>query len=84
VGQLNNKWDSFSLKEYDKFFESFACLKPNSMKSYDGLLLGISQGENDRPEVVSSVSLPKDGLLVIANVRFSVATNICLPFLAPC
>ncbi|XP_066382791.1 GDP-L-galactose phosphorylase 1-like isoform X2 [Miscanthus floridulus] len=50
VGQLNNKWDSFSLKEYDKFFESFACLKPNSMKSYDGLLLGISQGENDRPE----------------------------------
>ncbi|CAD6266990.1 unnamed protein product [Miscanthus lutarioriparius] len=67
VDQLNNKWDSFSLKEYDKFFESFACLKPNSMKSYDGLLLGISQGENDRPEVVSSVSLPKDGLLVIAN-----------------
>jgi len=82
VGQLNNKWNPFSLKEYDKFFESFECLKPNSMKSYDGLLLGIAQGENDRPEVAPSASPPKDGLLVIANVCSSVATNICLPSLA--
>lgn len=67
VGQLNNKWNPISLKEYDKFFESFACLKPNSMKSNDGLLLGIAQGENDRPEVAPSASPPKDGLHVIAN-----------------
>lgn len=68
MGQLNNKWNPFALKEYDKFFESSTCLKPNSMKSYEGLLLGIAQGENDRPEVTSSASPPKDGLLVIANV----------------
>ncbi|XP_066355568.1 GDP-L-galactose phosphorylase 2-like [Miscanthus floridulus] len=66
VGQLNNKWNPFSLKEYDKFL-SFTCLKTNSMKSYEGLLLGIAQGENDRPEVTPSASPPKDGLLVIAN-----------------
>ncbi|RCV19559.1 hypothetical protein SETIT_3G395500v2 [Setaria italica] len=67
VGQLNSKWNSFSPKEYDKFFESFRCLKPNSMKSYEGLLLCIAQGEKDRPEVAPSASPPKDGLLLIAN-----------------
>ncbi|PUZ67887.1 hypothetical protein GQ55_3G470500 [Panicum hallii var. hallii] len=67
VGQLNNKWNSFSLKEYDKLFESFRCSKPNSMKSYEGLLLCVAQGENDRPEVAPSASPPKDGLLLIAN-----------------
>nr|CAB3466495.1 unnamed protein product [Digitaria exilis] len=67
VGQLNNKWNSFSLKEYDKFFESFRSLKPNRTKSYEGLLLCIAQGDKDRPEVAPSVSPPKDGLLLIAN-----------------
>ncbi|RLM98066.1 GDP-L-galactose phosphorylase 1-like [Panicum miliaceum] len=67
VGQLNNKWNSFSLKEYDKLFESFRFSKPNSMKSYEGLLLCVAQGENDRPEVAPSASPPKDGLLLIAN-----------------
>ncbi|OEL27515.1 GDP-L-galactose phosphorylase 1 [Dichanthelium oligosanthes] len=67
VGQLNNKWSSFSLKEYGKFFEAFRCLKPNSMKSFEGLLLCIAQGEKDRPEVAPSASPPKDGLIVIAN-----------------
>ncbi|KAF8762901.1 hypothetical protein HU200_008745 [Digitaria exilis] len=71
VGQLNNKWNSFSLKEYDKFFESFRSLKPNRTKSYEGLLLCIAQGDKDRPEVAPSVSPPKDGLLLIANVWFS-------------
>ncbi|KAJ1266354.1 hypothetical protein BS78_08G144600 [Paspalum vaginatum] len=67
VCQLNNKWNSFFLKEYDKFFESFGYLKPNSMKRY--VLLCIAQGENDRPEVAPSSSPPKDGLLVIANAH---------------
>lgn len=84
VGQLNNKWNSFSLKEYDKFFESFGCLKPNRTKSYEGLLLCIAQGEKDRPEVAPSVSPPKDGLLLIANVCFSVPTNNCLSSLSLC
>ncbi|WVZ91230.1 hypothetical protein U9M48_037428 [Paspalum notatum var. saurae] len=69
VCQLNNKWNSFFLKEYDKFFESFGCLKPNSMKCYEGLLLCIAQGEKDRPEVAPSSPPPKDGLLVIANAH---------------
>jgi GDP-L-galactose phosphorylase len=84
VGQLNNKWKSFSPKEYDKFFESFRCLKPNSTKSYYGLLLCIAQGEKDSPEVAPSASPPKDGLLLIANVCFSVSTSNCLPSLALC
>lgn len=84
VGQLNNKWNSFSLKEYDKSLESFACLKPNSMKSCDGLLLCIAQGENDRHETTPLASPPEDGLLVIANVCFSIATNNCLPSLLIC
>ncbi|KAF8655604.1 hypothetical protein HU200_061050 [Digitaria exilis] len=67
VGQLNNKWNSFSLKEYGRFFESFRSLKPNRTKSYEGLLLCIAQGDKDRPEVAPSVSPPKDGLLLIAN-----------------
>ncbi|XP_062202278.1 GDP-L-galactose phosphorylase 1-like [Phragmites australis] len=67
VVQLNDKWNSFSLKGYDKFFELFGCLKPNCMKSYEGLLLCVAQGEKDRPEVVPSTSPPKDGLLLIAN-----------------
>jgi len=84
VGQLNNKWNSFSLKEYDKIFESFRCLKANSMKSYEGLLLCVAQGENDRPEFAPSASPPKDGLLLMANVCFSVAKNNYLPSLAVC
>jgi hypothetical protein len=34
--QLNDYWSSFTLKEYDKFFEGLGCLKPK--KSYNGLL----------------------------------------------
>ncbi|CAN6338957.1 unnamed protein product [Urochloa humidicola] len=67
VGQLNNKWNSFSLKEFDEFFESFSSLKPNSKKSHEGLLFCIAQGEKDRPEVAPSASPPKDGLFLIAN-----------------
>ncbi|CAN6357030.1 unnamed protein product [Urochloa humidicola] len=67
VGQLNNKWNSFSPKEYHELFESFSSLKPNTMKSYEGLLFCIAQGEKDRPEVAPSASPPKDGLLLIAN-----------------
>jgi GDP-L-galactose phosphorylase len=36
VVQLNDYWGSFTLKEYDKFFEGLGCLKPK--KSYIGLL----------------------------------------------
>ncbi|KAL6623434.1 hypothetical protein ACP70R_018543 [Stipagrostis hirtigluma subsp. patula] len=67
VVQLNDKWNSFSIKEYDKFVGLFGCLKPNYMQAYEGLLLCIGQGEKDRPEVVPATSPPKDGLLLIAN-----------------
>ncbi|CAN6348477.1 unnamed protein product [Urochloa humidicola] len=70
VVQLNNKLNSFSPKKYHdvhELFESFSSPKPNSMKSYEGLLFCIAQGEKDRPEVAPSASPPKDGLLLIAN-----------------
>ncbi|KAL6847218.1 hypothetical protein ACP4OV_023071 [Aristida adscensionis] len=67
VVQLNDKWNSFSIKEHDKFVESSGWLKPNCLKSYEGLLLCVAQGEKDGPEVVPATSLPKDGLLLIAN-----------------
>ncbi|GJM95158.1 hypothetical protein PR202_ga11866 [Eleusine coracana subsp. coracana] len=67
VVQLNDKWSSFTLNEYDKFVKWFGCLKPNFKKSYEGLLLCIAQGEKDRPEVVPLASPPEDGLLLVAN-----------------
>lgn len=73
--QLNDKWNSFILKEDDKFFEQFGCLKANFEKSYEGLLLCITQGEKDSPEVVPLTSPPKDGLLLVANVCFRFATD---------
>jgi GDP-L-galactose phosphorylase len=80
VIQLNDKWSSFTLKEYDKSFEALGCLKPK--KSCDGLLLCIAQGEKDNPEVVPLISPPKDGLLLTANVCFRFSTNNSLPAFA--
>ena len=67
VIQMNDKWNSFSLKKYDKFGHPFGCLKPNSARSYEELLLCIAEGENNEPEVVPSITPPNNGVLLIAN-----------------
>lgn len=69
VIQMNDKWNSFSLMKYDKFGHPFGCLKPNSARSYEELLLCIAEGENNEPEVVPSITPPNNGVLLIANVR---------------
>ncbi|VAI27249.1 unnamed protein product [Triticum turgidum subsp. durum] len=67
VIQMNDKWNSFSLMKYDKFGHPFGCLKPNSARSYEELLLCIAEGENNEPEVVPSITPPNNGVLLIAN-----------------
>ncbi|KAL5205784.1 hypothetical protein ABZP36_033993 [Zizania latifolia] len=67
VVQLNDKWNSCFLKEYDRFLGPVECSRPNCMNSYNELLLCIAQGDKDIPEVVPSTTPPKDGLLLIAN-----------------
>lgn len=67
VVQMNDKWDSFLLKEYGKFRQPLGCLKPDCTESHEELLLCIAQGEKDVPEVVPSATPVNDGVLLIAN-----------------
>lgn len=67
VIQMNDKWNSFLLKEYPKFGHPFGCSKPRSTQSCEELLLCIAEGEKNEPEVVPSTTPPNDGLLLIAN-----------------
>uniref|UniRef100_A0ACD5YKS2 Uncharacterized protein n=1 Tax=Avena sativa TaxID=4498 RepID=A0ACD5YKS2_AVESA len=67
VIQMNDKWNSFLLKEYGNFTHPFGCLKPNSTRSCEELLLCIAEGDKNEPEVVPSTTPPNDGLLLLAN-----------------
>jgi GDP-L-galactose phosphorylase len=69
VIQMNDKWNSYFLKEYGKLGPSFGCFKPSSTKSYEELLLCIAEGDKNEPELVPSTAPPNNGVLLIANVR---------------
>lgn len=70
IAQLNENWNLNTLMDFEKkSFQArgnhcFSDVKPHR----EDLLICVTFGEKEGSELVSSSVLPKDGVLVIANV----------------
>lgn len=70
IAQLNENWRSNILMDLEKkIFQSLSPIRSSYMKTHrEDVLFCVSSGEKEGSELVYSTVLPKDGILIIANV----------------
>ncbi|WOK99524.1 GDP-L-galactose phosphorylase 1-like [Canna indica] len=71
IAQLNENWKPSILMDLEK--QTIQSLRPTKLSDVkhqrENVLVCVSFGERECPELVSSTMLPKDGILIIANAH---------------
>lgn len=91
IVQLNNRWNAQFLKEFENnFLEPLGFLKSNYMKNCkEEILFCVCQGEKESSELLPLIVLPKDGVLIIANVSMNlqfiqIKLKLCAEYFLSC
>ncbi|CAA7406900.1 unnamed protein product [Spirodela intermedia] len=79
---LNESWNANSFKEDQAKVNRTDCVKFNHAKpDFEDLLFCVADGDKDSPEIVSSATIPLDGMFIVINANPVEYGHI---FIVPC